>query len=162
MIKPRRMEHLQSEEPFSSDPYFNTILNFDHEWYCLSSTQQSEPVRFFRKIRPMVPIKAKIWRVKKTDENTITHDFTFESESVLEGMILFWEGHKNMTKSENIWTLQLWYKVELKKKIVYIFIKQVSTSPQIKFSVLTHILCKDRWNWGSRGVSPNVNSVAEF
>jgi hypothetical protein len=23
MIKPRRIEHLQSEEPFSSDPYFN-------------------------------------------------------------------------------------------------------------------------------------------
>ena len=25
IIKPRRMEHLQSEEPFSSDPYFNTF-----------------------------------------------------------------------------------------------------------------------------------------
>ena len=24
MKKPRRMEHLQSEEPFSSDPYFTT------------------------------------------------------------------------------------------------------------------------------------------
>jgi hypothetical protein len=24
MIKPRRIEHLQSEEPFSSDPYFST------------------------------------------------------------------------------------------------------------------------------------------
>ena len=24
--KPRRMEHLQSEEPFSSDPYFSVIL----------------------------------------------------------------------------------------------------------------------------------------
>ena len=26
IIKPRRMEHLQSEEPFSSDPYFNVIF----------------------------------------------------------------------------------------------------------------------------------------
>jgi hypothetical protein len=26
IIKPRRMEHLQSEEPFSSDPYFNRVL----------------------------------------------------------------------------------------------------------------------------------------
>ena len=26
IIKPRRMEHLQSEEPFSSDPYFNKIF----------------------------------------------------------------------------------------------------------------------------------------
>ena len=26
IIKPRRMEHLQSEEPFSSDPYFRTIF----------------------------------------------------------------------------------------------------------------------------------------
>ena len=26
MKKPRRIEHLQSEEPFSSEPYFNTIF----------------------------------------------------------------------------------------------------------------------------------------
>ena len=26
IIKPRRMEHLQSEEPFSSDPYFSWIV----------------------------------------------------------------------------------------------------------------------------------------
>ena len=25
-IKPRRIEHLQNQEPFSSDPYFNTFL----------------------------------------------------------------------------------------------------------------------------------------
>ena len=25
--KPRRIEHLQSEEPFSSDPYFRTLPN---------------------------------------------------------------------------------------------------------------------------------------
>ena len=25
--KPRRIEHLQSEEPFSSDPYFSTSIN---------------------------------------------------------------------------------------------------------------------------------------
>ena len=27
IIKPRRMEHLQSEEPFSSDPYFSTKVS---------------------------------------------------------------------------------------------------------------------------------------
>ena len=27
IIKPRRMEHLQSEEPFSSDPYFRSKIN---------------------------------------------------------------------------------------------------------------------------------------
>jgi hypothetical protein len=26
MKKPRRMEHLQSEEPFSSDPYFSCLI----------------------------------------------------------------------------------------------------------------------------------------
>ena len=28
IIKPRRIEHLQSEEPFSSDPYFRCIHGF--------------------------------------------------------------------------------------------------------------------------------------
>ena len=28
IIKPRRMEHLQREEPFSSDPYFNEISTY--------------------------------------------------------------------------------------------------------------------------------------
>ena len=28
--KPRRIEHLQSEEPFSSDPYFSVISVFQH------------------------------------------------------------------------------------------------------------------------------------
>ena len=31
IIKPRRMEHLQSEEPFSSDPYFSEIFGFFKE-----------------------------------------------------------------------------------------------------------------------------------
>ena len=30
IIKPRRMEHLQSEEPFSSDPYFSSIDMLDN------------------------------------------------------------------------------------------------------------------------------------
>ena len=34
IIKPRRLEHLQSEEPFSSDPYFNTTPIFIYS--CLS------------------------------------------------------------------------------------------------------------------------------
>ena len=32
MKKPRRMEHLQSEEPFSSDPYFSYILPVEKFW----------------------------------------------------------------------------------------------------------------------------------
>ena len=27
IMKPRRMEHLQSEEPFSTDPYFNNDID---------------------------------------------------------------------------------------------------------------------------------------
>ena len=32
IIKPRRMEHLQSEEPFSSDPYFSTN-SWNSNWF---------------------------------------------------------------------------------------------------------------------------------
>jgi hypothetical protein len=33
--KPRRIEHLQSEEPFSSDPYFSQARAHDYENYDL-------------------------------------------------------------------------------------------------------------------------------
>ena len=48
IIKPRRIEHLQKEEPFSSDPYFSTGVSIclinEHahlctKWACLFSRQ---------------------------------------------------------------------------------------------------------------------------
>jgi hypothetical protein len=36
--KPRRMEHLQSEEPFSSDPYFRILPESRNLWQNPSTT----------------------------------------------------------------------------------------------------------------------------
>ena len=35
IIKPMRVEHLQKEEPFSSDPYFNCKLDLKVILFCL-------------------------------------------------------------------------------------------------------------------------------
>jgi hypothetical protein len=45
MKKPRRMEHLQSEEPFSSDPYFSKIRlgSLKHLILQTLSTYQKHP-----------------------------------------------------------------------------------------------------------------------
>ena len=43
IIKPRRIEHLQKEEPFSSDPYFNKCQN--HEDFFFQILCASQKVR---------------------------------------------------------------------------------------------------------------------
>ena len=46
IIKPRRIEHLQSEEPFSSDPYFCNGIHFNFDKHSLLNSCRLKRFRF--------------------------------------------------------------------------------------------------------------------
>ena len=66
IIKPRRIEHLLKEEPFSSDPYFSTLV-----------VLINVSTRVF--IQKKIPAKIALLRTTCLlifDENSIQHEFT--------------------------------------------------------------------------------------
>ena len=48
--KPRKMEHLHSEEPFSSDPYFKTFIDpYNLKKMCSIGSRKNETINIFIK-----------------------------------------------------------------------------------------------------------------
>ena len=89
---PRRIEHLQSKEPFSSDPYFSTYLHIVGIWIQKSSFIKCVHTYFYFKSTLNKPVHTLRFNMTQLDMSRQIKFFLWESRKKYFDLRTHWSG----------------------------------------------------------------------